>query len=132
MLSFFPRDVFFEILDLIETVSEGFPSYSYLLQLMIEWQSTAPRQYTYIDDFNDDLKQWKGTHMTFELIIFRAIIYAQKEIPETSSVPEEGRRPRTERYPPFRLLIFYCGKVILKNWYLNVFISVPGNALFFR
>ena len=28
MLSFFPRDVLDEILDLIESVSEGFPSYS--------------------------------------------------------------------------------------------------------
>ena len=28
MLSFFPRDVFDEILDLIESVSEGFPTYS--------------------------------------------------------------------------------------------------------
>ena len=84
MLSFFPRDVFSEIFYLIETVSEGFPSYSYLLQLMIVLQSTAPRQYTYIDDFNDDLKQWKGRLMTFKLIIFRVIIYAQKEIPETN------------------------------------------------
>ena len=29
MLSFFPRDVLDEIWDLIESVSEGFPSYSY-------------------------------------------------------------------------------------------------------
>ena len=29
MLSFFPRDVLDEILDLIESVSEGFPTYSY-------------------------------------------------------------------------------------------------------
>ena len=29
MLSFFPRDVLDEILNLIESVSEGFPSYSY-------------------------------------------------------------------------------------------------------
>ena len=28
MLSFFPRDVLDEILDLIESVSEGFPTYS--------------------------------------------------------------------------------------------------------
>ena len=28
MLSFFPRDVFGEILNLIESISEGFPSYS--------------------------------------------------------------------------------------------------------
>ena len=29
MLSFFPRDVLDESLDLIESVSEGFPTYSY-------------------------------------------------------------------------------------------------------
>ena len=33
MLSFFPRDVYDEILDLIESVSEGFPTYSlFILQ----------------------------------------------------------------------------------------------------
>ena len=31
MLSFFPRGVLDEILNLIESVSEGFPSYSYIL-----------------------------------------------------------------------------------------------------
>ena len=30
VLSFFPRDVLDEILNLIESVSEGFPSYSFL------------------------------------------------------------------------------------------------------
>ena len=30
VLSFFPLDVLDEILDLIESVSEGFPSYSYV------------------------------------------------------------------------------------------------------
>ena len=30
MLSFFPRGVFGEILNLIESVSEGFPSYSFV------------------------------------------------------------------------------------------------------
>ena len=29
MLSLFPRDVLYEILDLIESVSEGFPTYSW-------------------------------------------------------------------------------------------------------
>ena len=33
MLSFFPRDVLDEILDLIESVSEGFPTYSSVLVL---------------------------------------------------------------------------------------------------
>ena len=31
MLSFFPRDVLQEIWDLIEPVSEGFPTYSYIV-----------------------------------------------------------------------------------------------------
>ena len=35
MLSFFPRDVLVEILDLIESVSEGFPTYSFVCWLDI-------------------------------------------------------------------------------------------------
>ena len=35
VLSFFPRDVLDEILNLIESVSEDFPSYSYLLTTLI-------------------------------------------------------------------------------------------------
>ena len=36
MLSFFPRDVLDEILDLTDSVSEGFPTYSFnLLQLSL-------------------------------------------------------------------------------------------------
>ena len=34
MLSLFPRDVLDEILDLIESVSEGFPSYSCISELL--------------------------------------------------------------------------------------------------
>ena len=34
VLSFFPRDVLDEILNLIESVSEDFPSYSYLSMLI--------------------------------------------------------------------------------------------------
>ena len=37
VLPFFPRDVLDEILNLIESVSEDFPSYSYLL---IQWVFT--------------------------------------------------------------------------------------------
>ena len=33
MLSFFPRGVLDEILNLIESVSEGFPSYSYIIYI---------------------------------------------------------------------------------------------------
>ena len=40
MLSFFPRDVLDEILNLIESVSEGFPSYSSILQ--VEKTAEAP------------------------------------------------------------------------------------------
>ena len=35
MLSFFPRDVLGEIWDLIESVSEGFPTYSFIMILQI-------------------------------------------------------------------------------------------------
>ena len=37
MLSFFPRDVLDEILNLIESVSEGFPSYSYKNNSTSDW-----------------------------------------------------------------------------------------------
>ena len=40
VLSFFPRDVLDEILNLIESVSEDFPSYSLILtsaQIMAQW-----------------------------------------------------------------------------------------------
>ena len=33
MLSFFPRDVLDEILNLIESVSGGFPSYSFIIKM---------------------------------------------------------------------------------------------------
>ena len=37
VLSFFPRDVLDEILNLIESVSEDFPSYSILTKFHEEW-----------------------------------------------------------------------------------------------
>ena len=37
VLSFFPRDVLDEILDLIESVSEGFPTYSYSGRYTLYW-----------------------------------------------------------------------------------------------
>ena len=47
VLSFFPRDVLDEILNLIESVSEDFPSYSYTLMkptaLMVLTQLSAGR-----------------------------------------------------------------------------------------
>ena len=36
VLSFFPRDVLDEILNLIESVSEDFPSYSFIYELETE------------------------------------------------------------------------------------------------
>ena len=41
VLSFFPRDVLDEILNLIESVSEDFPSYSELLLLLISRTSSS-------------------------------------------------------------------------------------------
>ena len=40
VLSFFPRDVLDEILNLIESVSEDFPSYSFILKF--------PKGYNYV------------------------------------------------------------------------------------
>ena len=41
MLSLFPRDVLIEILDLIESVSEGFPTYSSITTLFITLTQSA-------------------------------------------------------------------------------------------
>ena len=41
VLSFFPRDVLDEILNLIESVSEDFPSYSYNVILMNDKKKIA-------------------------------------------------------------------------------------------
>ena len=37
VLSFFPRDVLDEILNLIESVSEDFPSYSFIFELFTDF-----------------------------------------------------------------------------------------------
>ena len=42
MLSFFPRDVLHEIWDLIESVSEGFPTYSFSYGLSFLFSLTFP------------------------------------------------------------------------------------------
>ena len=47
VLSFFPRDVLDEILNLIESVSEDFPSYSYgrlLVQIQVTLRGTINNQ----------------------------------------------------------------------------------------
>ena len=44
VLSFFPRDVLDEILNLIESVSEDFPSYSLIV---INYQENTSMRYTY-------------------------------------------------------------------------------------
>ena len=46
MLSFFPRGVLDEILNLIESVSEGFPSYSYIGTLKQELGGTKAYEQT--------------------------------------------------------------------------------------
>ena len=47
MLSFFPRDVFDEIGDLIESVSEGFPTYSFDIIFIREHQKMRRNSETY-------------------------------------------------------------------------------------
>ena len=42
VLSFFPRDVLDEILNLIESVSEDFPSYSSMLAMVCELGELSP------------------------------------------------------------------------------------------
>ena len=44
VLSFFPRDVLDEILNLIESVSEDFPSYSFMLESSPESEFVACAQ----------------------------------------------------------------------------------------
>ena len=45
VLSFFPRDVLDEILNLIESVSEDFPSYSCLLSLFSIWKAKRSKSF---------------------------------------------------------------------------------------
>ena len=47
VLSFFPRDVLDEILKLIESVSEDFPSYSFIVKLCIGFPFTRLSIITY-------------------------------------------------------------------------------------
>ena len=44
MLSFFPRDVLDEILNLIESVSEGFPSYSSIFFVLLKMNKSIAEQ----------------------------------------------------------------------------------------
>ena len=46
MLSFFPRDILDEILDLIESVSEGFSTYSFLF---ITWFINGDAEYAEVN-----------------------------------------------------------------------------------
>ena len=55
MLSFFPRDVLDEILNLIESVSEGFPSYSFMLSLSEDTQSDVIQAFNSTSRYLDDL-----------------------------------------------------------------------------
>ena len=55
MLSLFPRDVLDEILNLIESVSEGFPSYSFMLSLSVDNQSEVIEAFNSTSRCLDDL-----------------------------------------------------------------------------
>ena len=55
MLSSFPRGVLDEILNLIESVSEGFPSYSFMLSLSEDNQSDVIEVFNSTSRYLDDL-----------------------------------------------------------------------------
>ena len=55
VLSFFPRDVLDEILNLIGSVSEGFPSYSFMLSLSEDNQSDVIEAFNSTSRHLDDL-----------------------------------------------------------------------------
>ena len=55
MLSFFPRGVLDEILNLIESVSEEFPSYSFMLSLSEDNQSGVIKAFNSTSRYLDDL-----------------------------------------------------------------------------
>ena len=44
MLSFFPWDVLGRIFDLIESVSKGFPTYSYLTKIKLSFHRTNKKK----------------------------------------------------------------------------------------
>ena len=52
MLSLFLRDVFDEILDLIESVSEGFPTYSFVMSIEISQINRHPSKANNLIDVN--------------------------------------------------------------------------------
>ena len=64
VLSFFPRDVLDEILNLIESVSEDFPSYSYT-QNTIFFEITNIEVFFFFARFGDITK--KGSISTYNL-----------------------------------------------------------------
>ena len=55
MLSFFPRGVLDEILNLIESVSEDFPSYSFMLSLSEDTESDVIKAFNSTSLYLDDL-----------------------------------------------------------------------------
>ena len=77
VLSFFPRDVLDEILNLIESVSEDFPSYSLLLNKMIDslvMYLSAARDYSFLRDRMCIFTQ-TGFHVAnFSFVFSKAVI----------------------------------------------------------
>ena len=72
MLSFFPRDVLDEILDLIESVSEGFPTYSFeLLGVILDPKLTFQKHIGNIVELNWLKHLWNHKNM-FETGVVQA------------------------------------------------------------
>ena len=55
VLSFFPQDVLDEILNFIWSVSEGFPSYSFIVSLSEDNQSDVIEAFNFTSRYLDDL-----------------------------------------------------------------------------
>ena len=81
MLSFFPRDVLDEILNLIESVSEGFPSYSFIYFGHIETKLNAKGEEVFFCvqlQSSVTYRSWPDTHGCF-IKVFPRYIYSPLE-----------------------------------------------------
>ena len=107
VLSFFPRDVLDEILNLIESVSEDFPSYSFknvakkLQDLLINFVIVGVKEHVECDA----LKDWKLN--IFKIIARRISFYSQN----TNMLP---RKPKISyRYLKSGIEEFYRKYVLV-------------------
>ena len=69
MLSFFPRGVLDEILNLIESVSEGFPSYSYIPCYFFIWKLCPIYIFHLVEDISTKLCINRQLHLQTKRII---------------------------------------------------------------